>query len=73
LLVQAIRQTLAEAIERGGSSLRDFVGSDGQTGYFQLDCLVYGRAGEPCRRCGAVVRVSREQQRATFFCPNCQR
>lgn len=73
LLVDAVRQTLADAIERGGSSLRDFVGSDGQSGYFQLDCLVYGRAGQPCRRCGTAVRVSREQQRASFFCPVCQR
>lgn len=72
LLAQAIRATLAEAIERGGSSLRDFVGSDGSGGYFQLDCGVYGRAGEPCRVCAAPVKLIRQQQRATYFCATCQ-
>lgn len=72
-LAAEIRATLSEAIGRGGSTLRDFVGSDGQGGYFQLDCLVYGRDGQPCRICGGPVRVSREQQRATYWCPVCQR
>lgn len=72
-LAQAIRDTLADAISRGGSSLRDFVGSDGQGGYFQLDCFVYGRAGQPCRICGTPVAMRRDQQRATYWCPTCQR
>lgn len=72
-LAQAIRDTLAEAIERGGSSLRDFVGSDGESGHFQLDCLVYGRAGLPCRTCGTPIRSRMQQQRATYWCPRCQR
>jgi formamidopyrimidine-DNA glycosylase len=72
-LAGAIRETLAEAIAAGGSTLRDFVASTGQTGYFQLRCFVYGRAGEPCRRCGTIVRAIRQQQRASFFCPGCQR
>ncbi|MGE0312066.1 MAG: bifunctional DNA-formamidopyrimidine glycosylase/DNA-(apurinic or apyrimidinic site) lyase [Lautropia sp.] len=72
-LAQAIRETLAEAIVAGGSTLRDFVGSGGESGYFQLRCFVYGRAGEPCRLCATPVRVVRQQQRATFFCPACQR
>jgi len=72
-LAQAIRDTLADAISRGGSSLRDFVGSDGQGGYFQLDCFVYGRAGQPCRVCGTPVATRRDQQRATYWCPACQR
>ena len=72
-LAAAIRATLADAIERGGSSLRDFVGADGASGYFQLDCQVYGRAGQPCRACGTTVRVRRDQQRATYWCPACQR
>ena len=72
-LAQAIRDTLSQAIERGGSTLRDFVGSDGQTGYFQLECFVYGREGRPCRVCGTPVRVMRQQQRATYWCPGCQR
>ena len=71
-LALAIRETLAEAIERGGSSLRDFVASDGSGGYFQLDCRVYGRAGAPCRSCGSPIRLLRQQQRATYFCAVCQ-
>ena len=55
-LVPAIRETLADAITAGGSSIRDYVHSDGGAGCFQVDCAVYGRAGEPCRRCGGVVR-----------------
>ena len=72
-LVDAIRQTLAESIERGGSSLRDFVDSEGRSGYFQLDCLVYGRASQPCRHCATPIRLSRDQQRSTFWCSVCQR
>jgi len=71
-LAQAIRETLADAIARGGSSLRDFVSAEGEQGYFQIDCQVYGRAGEPCRRCCAPIRLMRQQQRATYFCPACQ-
>lgn len=72
-LAAAIRATLADAIARGGSSLRDFVASDGASGHFQLDCFVYGRAGQPCRVCGAPVRSLRQGQRSTFFCATCQR
>lgn len=71
-LADAIRLTLAEAIQAGGSTLRDFVGAGGESGYFQLRCFVYGRAGQPCRICTTPVRVIRQQQRATFFCPQCQ-
>ncbi|MGD9942488.1 MAG: bifunctional DNA-formamidopyrimidine glycosylase/DNA-(apurinic or apyrimidinic site) lyase [Burkholderiaceae bacterium] len=73
LLAEAVRATLSDAIGRGGSTLRNFVASDGASGYFQLDCFVYGRDGQPCRRCGATVRLLRQQQRSTFFCPACQR
>ncbi|AJK47772.1 bifunctional DNA-formamidopyrimidine glycosylase/DNA-(apurinic or apyrimidinic site) lyase [Burkholderia plantarii] len=72
-LAEAVRATLADAIERGGSTLRDFVGSDGESGYFQLDCFVYDRAGEPCRVCGTPIRQIVQGQRSTYFCPNCQR
>ncbi|CAG2127049.1 bifunctional DNA-formamidopyrimidine glycosylase/DNA-(apurinic or apyrimidinic site) lyase [Cupriavidus plantarum] len=72
-LAAAVRETLAEAIARGGSTLRDFVGSDGNTGYFQLDCLVYDRTGEPCRVCGTPIRQIVQGQRSTFYCPHCQR
>lgn len=72
-LAESIRATLADAIERGGSTLRDFVATDGRRGYFQDHWLVYGRAGQPCRRCGAPVRAAVAQQRATYWCPRCQR
>ncbi len=71
-LASCICETLAEAIGRGGSTLKDFVGSSGEGGYFQLACEVYDRAGQPCRRCGATVRVDREHARATYWCAGCQ-
>ncbi|MGE0797724.1 MAG: bifunctional DNA-formamidopyrimidine glycosylase/DNA-(apurinic or apyrimidinic site) lyase [Lautropia sp.] len=71
-LVPAVRATLAEAIDAGGSSLRDFVASSGAAGYFQLRCAVYGRGGEPCRVCATAVRMVRQQARASFYCPSCQ-
>ena len=61
------------AIEVGGSTLRDFIGADGAEGYFMLDAQVYDRAGQPCRRCSALVRRIVQGQRATYFCPRCQR
>lgn len=72
-LVQAIRDTLREAISLGGSSLRDFVGSDGNPGHFQQHYWVYGRAGEPCKKCGALIKQVRQGQRSSFYCPVCQR
>jgi formamidopyrimidine-DNA glycosylase len=72
-LVQAIRETLAAAIEQGGSTLRDFVAVNGQSGYFQQNYFVYDRPGLPCRICGAAVRQIRQGQRSTFYCVNCQK
>jgi formamidopyrimidine-DNA glycosylase len=72
-LVPVIKATLEAAIEAGGSSLRDFIRSDGSSGYFQQQYFVYGRSGEPCRVCGSPIRELRQGQRATFFCPRCQR
>jgi formamidopyrimidine-DNA glycosylase len=72
-LARAVKATLRAAIRAGGSSLRDFVGSDGACGSFQQRTLVYDRAGKPCRRCGAAVRRSVLGQRSTFYCPACQR
>lgn len=72
-LADAIRTVLAEAIGVGGSTLRDFVGADGARGYFMLDAFVYDRAGLPCKVCGAPIRRIVQGQRATFFCPRCQR
>ena len=73
VLATVIRETLAEAIARGGSTLRDFVNPDGQPGYFQQDYFVYDRTGLPCRICGTPIRTIRQGQRSTFFCPHCQR
>lgn len=69
----AIRQVLARAVERGGSTLRDFSSADGSTGHFQLEANVYGREGAPCHTCGTVVRMVRQGQRSSFYCPRCQR
>lgn len=73
LLVEKVRETLSDAIEARGSSLRDYVGSDGMAGSFQSQFMVYDRAREPCRGCGTPVRMIRQGQRSTFYCPRCQR
>jgi formamidopyrimidine-DNA glycosylase len=72
-LVAEIRATLAEAISLGGSSLRDFVNTSGQAGYFQQHYWVYGRSGEPCRRCGLPIKQIRQGQRSSFYCGSCQK
>jgi formamidopyrimidine-DNA glycosylase len=72
-LAAAIKRTLRAAIRSGGSSLRDFVGSDGAYGCFQRRAWVYDRAGEECRRCGGLIRRIVQAQRATYYCPACQR
>lgn len=71
-LVDAVRAVLAEAIAKGGSTLRDYVDARGEPGYFQLDYFVYGRDGEPCRVCGTPIRMRRIGARASFYCPRCQ-
>jgi formamidopyrimidine-DNA glycosylase len=72
-LVEAIRETLTDAIAKGGSTLRDYVDSRGERGYFQLDYYVYGRVNEPCRVCATLIRAVRLGGRTTCFCPRCQR
>ncbi len=72
-LAREIKLTLREAIRAGGSSLRDFVGSDGAPGHFQQRYWVYDRAGEPCRRCGMEVKRVVQGARATFYCARCQK
>ena len=72
-LVAAVRDTLLAALAAGGSSLRDFVHSDGTLGYFQQNYYVYDRAKLPCRVCGAAIRVARLGQRSSFFCATCQK
>ena len=71
-LVVAIKEVLAEAIEAGGSTLRDFVSPDGELGYFSKTFDVYDREGQPCR-CGGTVRRIVQGGRSTFYCPACQR
>ncbi len=71
-LVTQIRATLHDALAAGGSSLRDFIHSDGTAGYFQQHYFVYGRANEPCRVCATPVRRIVQGQRASFYCPRCQ-
>lgn len=72
-LFGAIRRVLAEAIDAGGSSLRDFAGADGGLGYFQHRFSVYDRAGEACGVCGAPIRRLVQAGRSTFYCGACQR
>ena len=72
-LVEKVKGTLRAAIRAGGSSLRDFVHSDGGSGSFQRNYWAYDRAGEPCRTCGAPIRRVVMGQRSTFFCPGCQK
>lgn len=71
-LTAAIKTVLAAAIEQGGTTLRDFVGGDGKPGYFAQQLYVYGRAGEPCRRCGTVIKQVTIGQRNTYYCTHCQ-
>jgi len=72
-LAEEIRHVLAAAIEQGGSSLRDFIGVDGQSGYFQQTYFVYDREGEACRCCSTPVKRIVQGQRSTFYCGRCQR
>jgi formamidopyrimidine-DNA glycosylase len=71
-LADTIRAVLGEAIEKGGTTLRDFVNEAGNPGYFQQTLTVYGREGLPCILCGDPIRSIRQGQRATFYCPRCQ-
>jgi formamidopyrimidine-DNA glycosylase len=71
-LVKAIKDVLAQAIETGGTTLRDYVNADGIPGYFRQELFVYERAGKPCKRCGASIKHLNQGQRSTYWCPNCQ-
>ena len=71
-LVSAIRDVLGEAIEAGGSSLKDFISPDGELGYFSKSFSVYDREGQPCA-CGGTVKRIVQSGRSTFYCPKCQR
>ncbi|CAM1632965.1 DNA glycosylase/AP lyase [Bartonella choladocola] len=73
LLAQNIRDVITEAIEAGGSSLRDYVHTDGSLGYFQHRFSVYGREGEPCPDCGKAIKRIVQSGRSSFYCTHCQR
>lgn len=72
-LAAAIKTTLQNAINAGGSSLRDYISTDGELGYFQLHTMVYDRAGLPCKVCGTPIKKLARGQRSTFYCPVCQK
>jgi formamidopyrimidine-DNA glycosylase len=72
-LAAAVKRILAYAIERGGTTLRDFIDPDGTPGYFEQELQVYGREGEPCKVCGQPLRGRRLGNRATAWCRTCQR
>ena len=71
-LAEEIKATLTAALAAGGSSLRDFFGTDGNPGYFQQEYFVYGRSGAPCKNCGGAIKTIKQGQRSTFYCPQCQ-
>ncbi len=72
-LLAALRETLGQALELGGSTLRDFSDAHGAAGEFQVHARVYGREGQACAACGSTVRRMVQAQRSTYFCPGCQR
>ena len=71
--VLEIKEILSYAIQRGGTTLRDFVGGDGKPGYFAQELAVYGHGGEPCKSCGKPLSERRIAQRATVYCTRCQK
>ena len=72
-LARAIRATLTMAVKAGGTTLRDYLGADGNPGYFRQKLYVYERAGKPCRVCGRPVRQFTQGQRSTYWCSYCQK
>ncbi len=72
-LAAAIREVLTDAIREGGTTLRDFLNSDGEPGYFRQRLFVYERKGEPCRVCSTPIRHAVLGQRSTYWCPKCQK
>ncbi|WCE05490.1 bifunctional DNA-formamidopyrimidine glycosylase/DNA-(apurinic or apyrimidinic site) lyase [Pseudoxanthomonas sp. JBR18] len=72
-LADAARAILSHAIQRGGTTLRDFISPDGAPGYFEQELWVYGRGGQPCKRCGSALKAEQIGQRTSVWCPRCQR
>jgi len=71
-LARSVKEVLADAIARGGTTLRDFLSADGEPGHFRMDLAVYDRAGKRCPRCRTPIRTARVGQRSSFWCPRCQ-
>ena len=71
-LVDALQGVLHDAIGAGGTTIKDYVGVDDKTGYFQRSLMVYGRQGDPCRACGTAIKRVVETGRSTYYCPRCQ-
>ena len=69
----AVQEVLKDAIAQGGSTVANYVNSEGTQGYFQLRTCVYGKTGEPCKKCGSRIRRTIVASRSTHFCPKCQR
>lgn len=69
----AIRDVLGRALAAGGTTLRNYSNAVGERGNFQFEARVYDRAGEPCTTCGSAIRLIRQGQRATYYCPSCQK
>lgn len=72
-LVNEIKNVLSEAIDKGGTTLRDFLNGDGKPGYFSQELNVYNREGEPCKICNTKIKMIRLGQRSTYYCSHCQR
>ena len=72
-LVRSIRAVLKAAIRTGGTTLRDYVGANGNPGYFRQKLFVYERAGQPCRKCRKQIRQFTQGQRSTYYCTSCQK
>ncbi|EKT61301.1 bifunctional DNA-formamidopyrimidine glycosylase/DNA-(apurinic or apyrimidinic site) lyase [Providencia sneebia] len=72
-LVKQIKKVLKRSIEQGGTTLKDFLQSDGKPGYFAQELFVYGKKGEACAICGSLIVSIKQGQRSTFFCPQCQK
>lgn len=73
VLAKNIKKVLASAIDQGGTTLRDFVNTDGKPGYFKQSLFVYGRGGQVCKHCGTELKEIRQSNRSTVFCPSCQK
>jgi len=71
-LADSIKTVLARSVSEGGTTLRDFVGSDGKPGYFRQRLNVYGRQGKPCLMCQSTLKLQILGQRSTVYCPKCQ-